>query len=402
MNSDKHIIFNEDSDCISEQAMYGYLDNTLSTSQMHVIEKHLLDCSMCEDALDGLSLLKNREKIAETRTRIDLIINPKKSNKTRVYTLWDVHKAKFAIAASVLFIIGLSGIITLINREQDKKIIVENIKSELVVDSTNNKIEQPAALKDEKVNSMVPPSSNRAESIAYKDEKKEENHKHGEETTISVAEEKTKSNFMDDVTLATIDKVQVADASIPLSENEKSAAPIEQEIAQVYESKNIKTKSLEESTPLKRNELSSQSDKAKTSSSSPALNSGTSSEDFTKKETNTNPDFNQGKQFFLKEDYPSAISSFEKYFVNNADNPQANLYCAISYLKVGKSDKALPLLETVLKNGNSQYIEQTNYYKSMAFINLNRKIDAKALLEKIVSQNGEYKKKAENLLKDLE
>jgi TonB family protein len=50
-------------DCISEQTMYDYIDKKLSAKEEHRVEKHMIDCELCSDALEGLRLTKDRNRI---------------------------------------------------------------------------------------------------------------------------------------------------------------------------------------------------------------------------------------------------------------------------------------------------------------------------------------------------
>jgi TonB family protein len=69
----KHKIYSA-SDCITEQTMFDYIDGKLSSKEEHVVEKHMIDCELCSDALEGLRLVKNRNVIGkineDVRTRI--------------------------------------------------------------------------------------------------------------------------------------------------------------------------------------------------------------------------------------------------------------------------------------------------------------------------------------------
>ena len=59
----KHKIFIR-TDCVSEQTMFDYIDKKLSAKESHSVEKHLLHCELCSDALEGLELTKTRTRIA--------------------------------------------------------------------------------------------------------------------------------------------------------------------------------------------------------------------------------------------------------------------------------------------------------------------------------------------------
>lgn len=100
--STKHIIFTE-TDCLSEQTMFDYIDKKLSAKDSHVVEKHLLHCDLCSDALEGLELTKNRGRIEsinqQVRERIaNSLINP----KTNTFN----YKLFISIAATLLLLVG--------------------------------------------------------------------------------------------------------------------------------------------------------------------------------------------------------------------------------------------------------------------------------------------------------
>ena len=91
-------------DCISEQTMFDYINNKLNAKEQHLVEKHLLNCDLCSDALEGLELLKNRNRIATINQKINerLISIPKKGNKIIFFNF----KTITSIAAAVALLIG--------------------------------------------------------------------------------------------------------------------------------------------------------------------------------------------------------------------------------------------------------------------------------------------------------
>lgn len=98
-----YIIFAE-TDCISEKTMFDYIDHKLSPKECHQVEKHLLDCSLCSDALDGLALLKDRNKIGEINHRIAEQVKTSGGEETKVVRF--NFKLVSAIAAGLLLLIG--------------------------------------------------------------------------------------------------------------------------------------------------------------------------------------------------------------------------------------------------------------------------------------------------------
>ena len=98
----KHKIFSE-TDCISEQTMFDYIDKKLSARESHSLEKHLLHCELCSDALDGLELTKDRGRIAMIHQKIgERLVSSEKEPKIITFN----YKLILSIAATVLLLIG--------------------------------------------------------------------------------------------------------------------------------------------------------------------------------------------------------------------------------------------------------------------------------------------------------
>ncbi len=98
------------SGCLTQDMLYGYLNETLSNKDKHIVEKHLMDCDMCSDALEGLSLVVNRENIPAIVTRLNEQIRQKtaKSAKPEAKTFSLNRRTVFAIAAGLALVIGVS------------------------------------------------------------------------------------------------------------------------------------------------------------------------------------------------------------------------------------------------------------------------------------------------------
>src|ERR1035437_6866664 len=100
----KHIIFTE-TDCISEQTMFDYIDKKLSAKENHSVEKHLLSCELCSDALDGLEVLKSRTRISSLNQNIsERIAAPIVKKETKTISFY--YKLAASIAAAIMLLIG--------------------------------------------------------------------------------------------------------------------------------------------------------------------------------------------------------------------------------------------------------------------------------------------------------
>ncbi len=60
----------ESSGCLSEQTLFDYIDDRLSSDERFRVEKHLLDCELCADALEGFRFVKDRSRITSATNRV--------------------------------------------------------------------------------------------------------------------------------------------------------------------------------------------------------------------------------------------------------------------------------------------------------------------------------------------
>ncbi len=102
MNTPKNI-FKSTISCLSEQQMYDYLEGILSATEEHKIEKHLLECTYCQDVMDGLMVLKNNsvslpKATLEVHKKIDDLTRPAKPK------YW-LMAASFLVIVSVSFVL---------------------------------------------------------------------------------------------------------------------------------------------------------------------------------------------------------------------------------------------------------------------------------------------------------
>lgn len=109
-NNLKHTIYSS-SDCLSEKMLFDYIDNKLNQKERHIVEKHLLDCEMCSDALEGLELTKDRNRIALIREAVNKriqFLDSARNDKDRAVVVKFNYKMAFSIAAAIaLLVVGV-------------------------------------------------------------------------------------------------------------------------------------------------------------------------------------------------------------------------------------------------------------------------------------------------------
>lgn len=97
-------IFDESSGCIRQDALLEYLQGKLSGKERNLVEKHLLECEMCSDELEGLSNLSEPERIAEIETELNSMVD----KRTAPRILWLNPKVIYRVAAVAVLTIGVS------------------------------------------------------------------------------------------------------------------------------------------------------------------------------------------------------------------------------------------------------------------------------------------------------
>lgn len=95
--------------CLTEEQMLAYIDGKLSAADQHACEKHMADCEMCEDAMEGLSLVKDRTRLASP-------IVKKSSSAGKVVPLQQAQpKLRLYYAAAAVLVVVLGSVFFLKN-----------------------------------------------------------------------------------------------------------------------------------------------------------------------------------------------------------------------------------------------------------------------------------------------
>ncbi|MEO5644420.1 MAG: tetratricopeptide repeat protein [Bacteroidia bacterium] len=98
--------------CLTESQLFDYIDGKLKASEMHFIEKHVLSCGFCSDALEGWGKVKDRQKVA---TYIP-VNNKDEKEESKIITL-NPNRKYYAIAAGAVLILGITLFLKLSNSD---------------------------------------------------------------------------------------------------------------------------------------------------------------------------------------------------------------------------------------------------------------------------------------------
>jgi hypothetical protein len=91
--------------CLSESQLFDYIDGKLKASDMHFIEKHILSCGFCSDALEGLEKVKHRDKVAAF---IPSAANKEEKKEEPKVIPLNPNRKYYALAAGLVLILGIT------------------------------------------------------------------------------------------------------------------------------------------------------------------------------------------------------------------------------------------------------------------------------------------------------
>lgn len=102
MNSDyKNNLF-LDSGCLTARALQDYYADQLSREDAGLVEKHLMSCEFCAEALEGMLFMDDDNAFIKDVELLNSQIQSKSTFKTRSFPLWGVVSS----AASIIIIVG--------------------------------------------------------------------------------------------------------------------------------------------------------------------------------------------------------------------------------------------------------------------------------------------------------
>ncbi len=103
MNGPLNILFNPQTACLTKEAMFDYIDGKLTPAQCHAVERHLLDCAFCSEAMEGLELVKDRSKVSAFTLPAE---NKDAGSEKQGRIIRLNFNARLAIAAIMILLIG--------------------------------------------------------------------------------------------------------------------------------------------------------------------------------------------------------------------------------------------------------------------------------------------------------
>lgn len=99
----KHNILFHSTHCIETQKLVEYASGNLTATEMHYVERHLMDCSMCSDALEGIYKLDRPDSLNDIITELNAAIDQRVTKRNSISIGYVMR-----VAASLLVLLSIS------------------------------------------------------------------------------------------------------------------------------------------------------------------------------------------------------------------------------------------------------------------------------------------------------
>lgn len=398
MNKNKeHVFFT--SECLPLDAIMRYLNEQSSSKEMHMVEKHMLECALCKEAVEGYALMERKEKAAEIIKEINSGVGGKQEY------VFDYRRIAAGIAA--VFVLGgglyyLSDNLKTVNDRvaiQEEKLPADPNKnneaaepgekdSKEIIALDRTRIEVPGA---EKSQEFLPPK-------VMEDEKVVEGYSINENEVLNPeppaqAELKTKKEEQRELA-APEDKDAIL---FKENANGTSTAPVSAGPAEEDD------QALSEVVISQRKQESKVSAKKKSraveTQPSPSGDYKMDKADSEKPVGNKLSPMENAMDNYSKKKYSDASILFEQILKAEPSNSKALYYNGLSYFESTNWDKAIENFNKVKKG--QEFYEEARWNKALALIKKADKDGAKILFKDISEEESPYKQKALEELKKL-
>jgi tetratricopeptide (TPR) repeat protein len=374
---------------ISFALLKGYIQNTLTKEEKAIVENAIQNDPFVADALDGLKSSKDIEKTADTIQGIQSTINQKtrKKQTRKIFAL----SPRIAIAASLVLLLGITGLFyyNAQNKSNSDQVFAEHfekyeLRKENKKNTSSSSKDETAVQSDDNIN-----VSGVATNDGYSQPK--------DQFSPSEVTEP----------LPVLDVPQ--DNVVPDLEIEEKDVENE-EIVEMGPDENIVAESMADSISTNRG-ISAQ-DGSKSISLSPApeiteIHVEKTSAYKTNRKTKFNNDIDisglvkNAENFYNQDNYSEAATKYDEILKLDPDNTNALFYLGQCKLELQQPKEALQNFNAVLKQPANIFTEAAQWYKALSLIKMNKINKAKKELQQIMQNQGEYAKRADELLKSL-
>jgi hypothetical protein len=380
MNDRMKNIFSE-GDCLSEEQIKNYVQGKLKVQEMHAVEHHLTNCDLCSDAVEGLQLMNEPEKLTtikrELHERIQILIEKPAEEQVKVLFPW-----RIAAAFALIFISGAT-LWLILPKQDNSKLFTQEYKPYPAPET-----QAPLLNEETSKNTVAIPEKEVVKESLLKEKIISKETLQGKVAAEENANELVQSNVQkeesrDVVSAKDADEIKTPAAGVEVSDKQLTTMEIKPG--------NTFTQTIGKDQQAIR-------EVAAATTESVAL---------TKESKKQNKSKNN--EIVLQEKYKEGIDAYQKgnYFEavklldEAGDYKDALFYSGVSYLSLENPHIAIERLQKFRTLGVIKLTEASYWYESLAHLKTDNKNAARICLSEVIKINGSYKERAEQLLKKL-
>lgn len=430
--------------CFSSDVLKKYVFGGLSSHEKHLVEKHLLECEICSDEVEGyenMSGSEEHEKLTnDLNKRIEQKVEDLKSQKRRAI-LW-----VYRIAAAVLILIVFSFILYVNNKNKDinNKFAVNTISptnEEIDNNRVNNQpIEQEQKIlerEEKKAEEKITYTAQSGESqidnltdadnidrdkddglVALEEETYED--KIGESNFKSKPKKETlDTDYSDDIDTKSVlavvsdenEKVEVTKNNETIDNEITVEKSVSEEVdifpEKEYDNKQANIEQKNARAELNRREAGDMN-KPAVSQTAIAGDYTTTLKDKAASDTNILTtggfasgeisNYTKGIQLFQYKKYRNAIKYFNKVETETDTLYQTLYYKGLSYYELKEYQNAISCFDTIIIVKYKPLIDDALWYKAKSLIEIDQPYKAKIFLKQLVETESKYAEQAQELI----
>jgi TolA-binding protein len=384
-------------DCLSLDTILKYLNDQLSLKDRHKVEKHMLECELCNEAMEGYSLLHNKDNAS------GIIFELNKGIRYKTDSVFDIRKVAAGVAAILVLGAGLF-YLNYNNTSNDTPIVkVDNkdkFRPEVKERPISTSPELPVAIETRPKKSI---ENNTSVNKPLDKDKFDKNtiSPHGISSDAYIVEkESTIPSLSNDdkvlnknvVTLSSKEEEHKKDELDEKTEN-SGVAPVERRISTEPD----EVQSRVDISRKKAARVNNGKEKAPSASSKVAPTHIYEMAD--KREVNL-ASLELGVQKYEEKKYVEASVVFESLIKIDSTNSKAFYYNGLSHMESGKLDLAIQNFDRVKKG--KEFFEDARWNKALTLIKKGDKEKAKEIFQEISVSESPYKLKSLEELRKIE
>ncbi|MCC5943703.1 MAG: zf-HC2 domain-containing protein [Bernardetiaceae bacterium] len=417
-NSNKHKYKSilEHTDTISPLLMQKYINGKLSDAERHQVEKHLLNCPLSAEALEGLQKYGKNVDIPKITKSLNREIRNYSKNRAPQSLIQNRRPSRYALAAALSFIflatIGAWYAINnfyAINSEMAYDMQTEQVKH---TEEQQNSIQEEAndsedsqqvpKLNNENTDDKQQSQSTNTMPNARSDNNAQTNPKSTQ--GINPKQETKISNRNDIIEERSAD----ADANYDYFEKQKTTQDNTENSMQDVSKTNpllsqtpVVVDEIDKTSLLSDNDDIEEIPKRKRTVRSTRKAENKQNQNAQLEKESIIDKLTLGIEAYEKGEYKNAETLLNEYTMQNNNAAEAFYYLAMAQLKVSKVEQAMHNFEKVVQIADPDFKEEAQWRKAKILIHQKNNGAAIVLLEQIIKQKGKYAIKAKQELEDL-